>query len=230
MRQHLVTLLSAVAAFAFATTATAQEVTPEPTHEGVSLSVSTSIESGRIFQDQAFNLTDRPVGVVDFTFTHEPTGVFIDFWAANNGHSEDREEDVIVGITRGPVTLQVGWYELPGPEVWDFKLAVSVPLTDRVTFSGYAEVMRGGFVDEIVHGDLTYAGSFGNRWNYDLSAGMSYATSTATTSVTYEAGVSYGFENGATVRAFVKGYTASIDTATIVGVGFNRTFTNVFGN
>ncbi|MEK7080061.1 MAG: hypothetical protein AAB901_02115, partial [Patescibacteria group bacterium] len=137
--------------------------------------VELGVDSGRVFLDQGLTLTQRPVGIADFTLCKE--GWCFDFWRAQpfTNHPEDRETDLQVwkDLQHGSVNYQIkgAFYEVEGREIWEAKFTASHSVSSSCTISASAEFMRGGFNDNIAHGEVGCAHPLADKVKIDGTVG-----------------------------------------------------------
>lgn len=198
------------------------------TDSNVSVTAYGHVASGRIFQDQAFTLTEKPAFEGGVTVCYRGT-LCVDAWQAVSlvGRSEDRETDLVVWKDvqlAEQTTLQVksGRYWLPGPDVWDVKVTLTHEVSKACSVIASGEAMREGFVDNVAHAELACAVPLPGAFELDGNVGPSYSTWSGIMAVGYEVGVSHPVTDSFSLRAFAKGYTSKHGSDTVLGFGFSK--------
>lgn len=215
MRDRALLALFASISLLYGAPALAQE--SDPVFTG---SVGTSISSEWLYVDQGFNQTedtDAPFSTVDATLCHRSTCL-----SAWYGEAEDANElDLTLsqgGIEAGGFTIDVqgGIFIVDGPEIWEAKISASRPfLCDSCRVSASYEVMRGGFIEDVLKVELTDEGELSENIGYDVAVGIAHSRWADGFAVPFEAGLSTEILENVSGRLFVKGYLSDEPRVTV---------------
>lgn len=178
------------------------------------VSATATVASGRAFADQGFILTDEPVTELDLTACRGPWCV--DLWRAQSLVSDDsvHETDLTLAYTfeHAGTTYQVriGGYEVPGPDVADFYVTATRPISDECGITASYEHMEGGFVDRVGKLKATCTDTFGDsQFGWEGSGAVAYSDWAGDASVGYQATLYYQFDNGVRLTTGVKGFVGA---------------------
>jgi len=210
-----VSLLCAAPAFA-------QESEP-----AVSGSIGVSISSEWLYTDQAYNQTEGADDLftsVDASLCRYSTCVSA--WYGEAGPVSELDLTISQGFeTNGfTVGVQGGIFIVDGPEIWEAKVSVSRPfLCDSCRVSASYEVMRGGFLEDVLKAELSDEGALSKDISYDVTVGISHSRWADGFAVPFEAGISRSVLENVSARLFVKGYLSDKSRAT-VGIALTSGF------
>ena len=197
---------------------------PEEPTSNVSFDASITVADGRIFQDQRLVLSHDPVTEISANLT--VGDVTFGLWHAESlvGRRDDRETDLTASMPLGDVgdvsvSGQVGVYFIPGFDpVYEAKLTLSRDLGHGCGADLSAEIMRDGFVDEVLRGQVSCELQISERVSVDLTPSVSLSDYGGGFSFGGEAGLSYRLTNHLGIRGFVEGFTSSIGSGHRFGV------------
>lgn len=201
----------------------APAVPAPPSGDGITVSFSANVSSGRIFQEQQFVLTRHPVTEVDFTVSFD-NGWYVDLWHAESlaGRFKDRETDLDVGkdTKLGAYTLRldVGYFEFAGPDEWRGRIKLSRPVSDHCGVDAYVDVMRGQLDTEVVRAGLVCTSK---HWSVDMGPAYDHAFNALGVEYT----VGWKLFADKPIRVFVKGFVGNRGEEAIVGMDiFHKTW------
>jgi hypothetical protein len=193
------------------------------------VSVSGGVASGRIFGDQGFTLTRKPVTEASVTVCKD--GTCLDVWTAQSlsGRSQDHETDVAVWhdfkSDRFTFRVKGAYFELPGKEVWDGQLTVTYQANDTCSVAGSYERMVGGFDEEVFKIEVPCSFTLGNKWTASVAPAIATSKAFPGTTGGLKLGASRELGNGFTLSISAKGYARDQDRKDgVVAVQIVKTF------
>lgn len=188
----------------------------EASGNAVALEGSVTVADGRIFQDQRLDFSSDPVTELSVNATYR--GWTLGIWHAESliGKKSDRETDftlsrTILEASGFSVSGQIGVYIIPGLDpVYEAKVTVAHRVGARCEAALSAEIMRDGFVDEVLRGQLSCSREVAPRLTIDATPSISLSNFGGGVSFGGEAGISYQLSDDLALRAFYQGYTSGI--------------------
>lgn len=182
----------------------------------IAVSIQVDVANGRIFQDQEFVLTRRPVVEANLNIAL-PSGYYGNLWHAQSlvGRHQDYETDFGLGkiskISKTTVTTEVTYFEFTGKDDWQGYVDVQRPLSKSCTGSLRATVLRGSLNDEIYRAQATCT-----RGQLDVTVALAHERTFGADGVEYSVG--YKLFKNLPFRVFAKGYAGSLGADAIYGV------------
>ena len=181
---------------------------------------SGQIASGRIFKEQQINLTTEPVAEIDFSVTHNKTGLYGYVWVAESlvGRPQDRERDFQFGKDTplnpsGDVIYraEIAYFEFEGPDEYRLRNRLTYPIGKKLTGTATFDVMRGQLDTEVLNTGISYAA---DRWS--VSGNLAYDRAFDATGISGDLGWK-PFANQP-FRIILSGFTGNRDSGAIIKV------------
>ena len=180
-------------------------------------------------RDQGFTLTKEPTVQADMTLCRGNTCASIWTAVSPSGREADEETDFSVSQTwnAGDTTIRgtIGYYLVPGKEVWDGVVDISRPVNDRCAMGIRGEAMRGGFNDTVVraYGSCTFP--VAESLSASVTPSIAYSDWSGRAGAGLTASLDYTLDNGVTLSLFGEGYVNQTSDG-MVGIRISGRFGN----
>lgn len=196
----------------------------------IEVSGNVTLATGRVFQDQRFVLSEDLVVEASINLAYD--GWNLNLWHVESATGRrsrlNRETDVTLSRSWSAggvsITGQVGVYFIPDiSTVYEAKFTLGHPIGRSCQADLSVEIMRGGFEDEVLRGQVRCSREIAPRVTADITPSVSLSNFGGGFSFGGDIGVSYRLNDNLSFRGYAKGYTSGVGSGDVIGISVSIT-------